>query len=128
MKYTKEQRLHIGQLIYNNELTKFEAAEKYEISVACARDYMRMYRDANNLPVKDPTPTPGRGKETSLKASNGTVRITGYEQYESMTREELIRELIMSKINEARAKKGYTVKGDGTEKVFEPIGNKNTKS
>lgn len=128
MKYTKEQRLHIGQLIYNNELTKFEAAEKFEISVACARDYMRMYRDANCLPVKEPSPTPGKGKNTALKAADGTVRITGYEQYESMTREELIRELIMSKINEARAKKGYTVKGDGAEKVFEPIGNKNTKS
>ena len=128
MKYTKEQRLHIGQLIYNNELTKFEAADKFEISVACAREYMRMYRDANNLPVKNPTPTPGKGKDTALKAVEGTVRITGYEQYESMTKEELIRELIMSKINEARAKKGYTVKGDGAEKVFEPIGNKNTKS
>ena len=52
VKLTKEQRLEIGRRIYNNEITKFEAAEKYGISVTTARDYMRMYRDANHLPPK----------------------------------------------------------------------------
>ena len=29
MKYTKEQRLDIGRRIYNDEITKYEAAEQY---------------------------------------------------------------------------------------------------
>ena len=48
-------------------------------------------------------------------------------EYETMSKEELIRELVRSKIREARLKKGYEVKGDGAEKVFIPLGNKNTK-
>ena len=49
MKYTKEQRLDIGRRIYDGEITKFEAAEGYGINDLTARDYMRLYRDANNL-------------------------------------------------------------------------------
>ena len=45
----------------------------------------------------------------------------------SMTKEELILELVRSKIREARLKKGYEVKGDGAEKVFIPLSSKNTK-
>ena len=44
-----------------------------------------------------------------------------------MTKEELIREIVRSKIREARLKKGYEVKGDGAEKVFIPLSSKNTK-
>ena len=44
-----------------------------------------------------------------------------------MTREELMEELIKSKINEARAKKGYMVKGDGANKEFIPLDKKNSK-
>ena len=39
MKYSKEERLVIGEKIYNNEITKYEAAERYDISVNCARDH-----------------------------------------------------------------------------------------
>lgn len=56
MKYTKEQRLNIGKQIYENELTKYEAAEQYNIGVDCAREYMRLYRNANNLPPKNTSP------------------------------------------------------------------------
>ena len=44
-----------------------------------------------------------------------------------MSKEELLLELVKSKINEARAKKGYQVEGDGVNKRFVPIGSKNTK-
>ena len=47
--------------------------------------------------------------------------------YESMTKEELIRELVLAKINEARAKKGYEVKGVGVEKEYIVYDSKNTK-
>jgi len=41
MKYTKAQRLDIGRRIYDGELTRYEAAEEYEISDETARNYMR---------------------------------------------------------------------------------------
>ena len=52
MKYTKEQRLDIGRRIYDGEITKYEAARQYGINSSTARDYMRMYRDENQLPPK----------------------------------------------------------------------------
>ena len=48
----------------------------------------------------------------------------GLEDYETMTREELIQELVRARIAEARLKKGYEVKGDGTVILY---GNRNTK-
>ena len=36
------------------------------------------------------------------------------DELKSMTKEELIQELIKARITEARLKKGYEVKGDGT--------------
>ena len=49
MKYTKEQRLDIGRRIYDGGLTRYEAAEEYEISDETARNYMRQYRNVNRL-------------------------------------------------------------------------------
>ena len=46
------------------------------------------------------------------------------DDYQSMTKEELIRELLKARIAEARLKKGYAVEGDGTVILY---GNKNTK-
>ncbi|GJM57580.1 hypothetical protein AAK706_13005 [Erysipelotrichaceae bacterium 66-17] len=42
MKYTKEQRLDIGRRIYNGEITRYQAAEEYDISDQTARDYMNI--------------------------------------------------------------------------------------
>ena len=119
MKYTKEERLKIGHQIYNNELTRYEASQRYGISETCAREYMRLYRDANGLP----------GKEPGKKAGEAIIvqKNLRYAEFESMTREELIGEIIKARINEARAKKGYQVKGDGVDKEFEPIVTRNTK-
>ena len=52
MKYTPEERLDIGRQIYDGELSRYEAAEQYGIGEQTARNYMRMYRDANHLPPK----------------------------------------------------------------------------
>ena len=52
MKYTKNERLEIGRRIYSGEISRFQAAEEYGISEYAARDYMRLYRDVNNLPPK----------------------------------------------------------------------------
>jgi transposase len=120
MKYTKEERLDIGRRIYDGEISKYRAAEEYGISDNCARYYMRLYRNANQLPPKNQ-------KEPRAKQSSAQRNPQTMENFESMTKEELIHELIMARINEARLKKGYMVKGDGSDKEYIPLGSKNTK-
>ena len=122
MKYTKEQRLDIGRRIYDGELTRYEAAEEYEISDETARNYMRQYRDANRLPPK-------RGTQSNCGLAKMKSKPTpvGLEDLQSMTKEELIDALVMAKITEARLKKGYLAEGVGAEKKFIPIGKKSTK-
>ena len=106
MKYTKEERLDIGRRIYDGEISRYEAAEEYGISEQTARNYMRMYRDSNRLPPK-------RGQR-SISAPSFKKAPAELDELKAMTKEELIQELIKAKITEARLKKGYEVKGDGT--------------
>lgn len=106
MKYTKEQRLDIGRRIYYSEISRYEAAEEYGISEQTARNYMRMYRDANRLPPKH--------GQRSIGALSFKKEPVDLGELKSMTKEELIQELIKARITEARLKKGYEVKGDGT--------------
>lgn len=122
MKYSKEERMDIGRRTYNNEFTKHEAMEKYGITETTVDNYIRLYRTENNLPPRGCCSNPLKSR--AVLSPSQTV----YAEFDTMTREELIGEIIKARINEARAKKGYTVKGDGTEKVFEPIVNRNTKS
>ena len=122
MGYTREERLDIGKRIYNNEMNKSDAAIKYKISEGTARDYMRLYRDVNGLPPKN-----------RIQKDGGTVKISTHSsepdlsEYESMTKDELIQELVKSRISEARLKKGYEVKGDGAAKTITIFDNWNMK-
>lgn len=117
MKFTKEERLDIGRQIYDGELTRYQAAEQYGISNQTARDYMRQYRDENHLPPK-------RAAKTTIHAPSFRNAPVGMEDLESMTKEQLIQELVKARITEARLKKGYEVKGDGTVILY---GKGNTK-
>ena len=117
MKYTKEERLDIGRRIYVGEISRYQAAEIYDISEQTARDYMRLYRDAEQLPPK-------RVARNTIKAPSFKEDPAGMEELESMTKEQLIQELVKARITEARLKKGYEVKGDGTVILY---GNGNTK-
>ena len=123
MKYTKKERLDIGKRVYEGEINKYQAANEYGISEQTARNYMRQYRFANGLPAKEP----GARIQKEEGPPKPVAEDPGLEEYEAMTKEKLIRELVRSKIREARLKKGYEVKGDGPEKVFIPLSNKNTK-
>ena len=102
-----------------------EAAEKYGISKSLAAKYATDYRRENGLPVRTSTPPTPETKAIMLKSSNDSFHL---EDYQSMTKDQLIEELIKSKINEARAKKGYEVKGDGQNKEFISLSSKNSKS
>ena len=118
MKYKTEERLDIGRRIYDGEISKFQASELYGISIGTARDYMRLYRDTNGLPAR-------RWTEVSDKTVMARTEPAELKELESMTKEELILELMRSKIREARLKKGYEVKGDGTVILYDM---ENTKS
>lgn len=99
MKYNKEERLVIGKRIYDNEITKYEAAEQYDISATCARDDMRLYRDSNHLPSK------GHSKEAGQARIVEGANLPEYEAYASLSKEELIRALVKARIDQARLKK-----------------------
>ena len=120
MKYTKEERLVIGKRIYDGECSRFEVAEEYGIGEQTARDYMRLYRTVNQLP-------PRYGPRKSYMSVKAAAAAAGTEEYEAMTKEELIHELVKARIVEARLKKGYEVKGDGAQKEYIPLDSKNTK-
>ena len=109
MKYTKEQRLDIGRRIYDGEITKYDAATQYDISHQTARDYMRLYRNENHLPPKQ-----GRPSSSGTSIRKTVPEPNNLEAYEAMSKEELIQELVKARIAEARLKKGYEVKGDGS--------------
>ena len=117
MKYTLEERLDIGRRIYDGEITKYQAAVEYGINDQTARNYMRLYRDSNNLPPK-------RGSRNSYIAPSFSKEPAGMEEFQNMTKEELIQELVKARITEARLKKGYEVKGDGTVILYD---SRNTK-
>ena len=108
MHYTKEERLNIGRRIYIGEITRYQAAEEYGIGEQTARNYMRQYRDANHLPPKNGA---RKSSKTFMPTANPPA---GMEDLAAMSKEELIEEIIKARIAEARLKKGYEVKGDGS--------------
>lgn len=116
MKYAKEERLMIGQRIYEGKLTTAAAAETYGINFYTARDYLREYKASIHKSIPQ-RPDPEKSKPVDKSKAS----------YENMSKEELIDELIKAKVNEARAKKGYLVKGVGADKEFIPINKPNSK-
>lgn len=107
---TKE-RLEIGRQVYEHLLTKEVAARKYGVSVHCIYAYVREYM----MPIGiEPLP-------------KGTKRVEPAKDYRSMTKDELINELILKNIEAARTKKGYAVKGGGREKEFCTLGDASSK-
>ena len=123
MKYTKEDRLAIGQEIYTQALSIPEAKEKYEIGQSTAEKYLTDYKRENGIPLHNQSPSQQNAKKTAA-----SIPTLDMDAYITMSKEELIDELIRAKVNEARAKKGYEVKGVGANKEYSSINNKNFKS
>ena len=113
---SKEERLAIGKRICEGELTSKEAALEYGVSQRTIEKWVINYRES--IGVKSPR---AKNKFSNNVLSNERAA------YESMSREELIDALILAKANELRAKKGYEVRGDGANKEFIPLNNKNSK-
>ena len=117
MKFTREERLDIGRRMYNKEISYKDAMELYSISETCAHKYMTDYKKVHGIPI------------TSHNVSTPSIQFStlDMESYMSMSKEELINELIKAKANEMRAKKGYEVKGVGANKEFILLNSKNSK-
>ncbi len=122
MNYTKQEKIDIGRQVYTHELTSPDAQLKYGVSHSTIDNYVREYQLANGLPV---TQRKSNSANPMKKLSSSTD--LDIEKYRSMSKEELIDELILAKVNEARAKKGYEVKGDGPNKVFNFLSSKSSK-
>jgi len=117
LNYSKEERIKLGKEICESGMSNLQAANKYGICEESARRYRLAYEESVGIVhITDKSHKSVIPSEVFIK-----------EDYESMSKKELIQELMKSKINEARLKKGYMVKGDGANKEFFLIDNKNTK-
>ena len=125
MKYTKDQRIDIGRRVFTHEISRQEAITKYDICSTSLDKYIREYKIANGIPTEQQPDGTLQSHPAHSVQQNLPIDI---EAYKAMSKEELIDELIRAKVNEARAKKGYEVKGVGASKEFISLNNKNTKS
>ena len=114
MHSTKEERLAIGKLVHDGEITKHEASDKYNVPERTIENWVKQYQESI-------------GKRKPSKKPVNNVLSNERAAYENMTKEELIRELILSKANELRAKKGYEVRGVGANKEFITSDEENSK-
>ena len=117
MKLTKNEQLDIGRRMYNKEITYHEVMAQYSVSESFAHKCMTDYKKSKGIPL-------------GMHGTSGSsIHYTSsdIETYMSMSKEELINELIKAKANELRAIKGYEVKGVGANKEFIPLNNKNSK-
>ena len=117
MRYTKEERLVIAKSIVEHELTYKQASEKYSISMPAVANWVKEYKQLNNIVID------GRGNN-SRPFDRTSMSV---EELNSLSKEELIDEVIKARIGEERAKKGYEVKGGGQSKEYVSLFNKNTK-
>ncbi len=126
MKYTQQERIDIGRDVYTSGMTCAEAMSKYGLSHGSIERYVSMYKEANGIKgtrsISNENPAPIQLSSVRKVSSDYDI-----EAYMAMSKEELIDELIRAKVNEARAKKGYEVKGDGANKEFNSLNNRNSK-
>ena len=121
MKLSKEQRLDIGKEIYSGVLTIAEAADKYGMGYYTARDCYRQYRSTYRLPSPFPVGRPRKFRP------NINSKDKSYNDLKELSCEALIEEIIRSRVETERAKKGYEVKGDGRTKEYSIIKRENSK-
>lgn len=103
-------------------MTVEEAAVKYSLNPYSVKGYLRLYRTETGLPPRTPTKS-ARAVTRVIE----TPKNLNLEEYEPMSKEELIDALVMARINEARLKKGYSVKGSGVEKEYHPVDSESAK-
>lgn len=128
MKYTEEERLDIGRRVYTHKLTEAEACAEYDLGTTSVERYVQKYKVSQGIYVNSKK-YGGNGKVVSYRksAKGNQISPEDLELYQSMTKDQLIDELIRAKAGELRAKKGYEVKGDGANKEFISLRTRNMK-
>lgn len=124
MNLTKEQRLDIGRRVYNQEISHTEASIQYGIALTSVNRYVHDYKVSIGVSTEQRISV--KNKASSVKQPDTSS--IDIEAYRAMSKDELIDELIRAKVNEARAKKGYEVKGVGSSKEYISLNNRNSKS
>ena len=125
MKYSKEERLEVGRKIHESGLSNLNAGIMFGISEESARRYRILYEQSQGI-KHDSSRAHKCPVDTAALITPGEP-MSSSDDYSSMTRQELIEELMKSKIREARLKKGYLVKGVGADKEYILLDSKNTK-
>ena len=116
MKYSKEERLEVGRKIHESGLSNLNAGIMFGISEESARRYRILYEQSQG--IEHDSSRAHKGPVDTAALITPGEPMSSSDDYSSMTREELIEELMKSKIREARLKKGYLVKGVGAHKEF----------
>lgn len=121
MKNTREENLDIARRFLAGELTRKEAQELMGLSRNLVYYWANEYKRSIGEPAKPKQYQPGQSIKDEVANEDEISRLS------TLSKEELIDEVIKAKVGEARAKKGYEVKGGGANKEFVTINNKNTK-
>lgn len=119
MRNTRSKNLDIAKRFVNHELTVDEAQNELGVTRGgvyyWAHEYKRSIGDTSSKKPRNAT------------LNNEIATTDELNRLSSLTKEQLIDEVIRAKVGEARAKKGYEVKGGGAIKEYISLSNKNTK-
>ena len=115
MQYTKEERLDIARRVVEHEFSYKSASEHFSVSMPTISNWVAQYKRINGIQVD------GRMKISKPLGQKDL------DDLNSMSKEQLIDEVIKARIGEERAKKGYFVEGGGQRKEFVSLFNKNIK-
>ena len=119
MHNTRSENLDIAKRFVNGELTTQEAQSMLGVTRNGIYYWAKEYRRSI-------------GETVPKKPRNATIRkevadTDELNRLSSLSKEQLIDEVIMAKVGEARAKKGYEVKGGGANREYVSLSSKNTK-
>ena len=123
---TRENNLAIAKRYVDGEISSLEAAKL----LGGARDTIYYWAKEYKRSIGDTSVPPKSYKAKETKTTSIKDEVANEDEISrlsSLTKEELIDEVIKAKVGEARAKKGYEVKGGGANQEYVILSNKNTK-
>lgn len=126
MHNTREFNLDIGRRFASKELSVKEAMEL----LGGARKSVYYWKDEYLRSIGDQNISPKQYQSKGTVSKTIKDEVANEDEISrlsSLSKEELIDEVIKAKVGEARAKKGYEMKGGGANKEFVILNNKNTK-
>src|SRR5574344_295040 len=116
-KYTNKLKRAMCLLVCEEKQSTIGIAAKYNVPLKTFEKWITAYNKDSTV-FDDNKP---------VKYNNSTKPFEDMPDYSSMSNDELQKELMKRDIEIARLKKGYSVKGCGTKKVYVTYSTKNTK-